>query len=50
MAKIDRPTPEPFHPPVGVSDETYRTSRRWLALALILLVVLIAGLVVLLRP
>jgi hypothetical protein len=50
VPKVDRPTPEPFHPPVGISDETYRTGRRWITLALAVLVVLIGGIVVLLRP
>ncbi len=45
-----RPTPEPFHPPVGVSDEVYPVNRKWAALALAALMVLAAGIGVILRP
>lgn len=38
MAGPKRPTPETFHPPVGVSDEVYATSRRWLATLAMLLI------------
>jgi hypothetical protein len=50
VAKITPPTPQPFHPPVGTSDEAYPTNRRWLAVGLIVLIVLAAGVFVLLRP
>ena len=48
MADVKPPTPEPFHPPVGVSDEAYARSARWLMLTLALAAVLVAGVVVLL--
>lgn len=45
-----RPTPEAFHPPVGVSDEVYSGNRKWAILALAALMVLAAGIGVILRP
>jgi hypothetical protein len=50
MAKPQRPIPQPFHPPVGTSDETYPQSRRWLALGVAVLMLLIAAVAIALRP
>jgi len=40
---VKRPAPEPFHPPVGLSDEAFPVRRRWLALAFAILATLAAG-------
>ncbi len=47
---LKRPDPEPFHPPVGTSDEAFPLSRRWLGLGLLLAAVLLAALAVAFRP
>lgn len=36
--------PEPSHDPVGFSNETFPESRRWTALALLVIVTIAAGL------
>lgn len=40
-----RVRPETQHLPIGFSDESYRTSRRWFAAALFVAMVLAAGIV-----
>ncbi len=45
-----RPSPQPFHPPVGTSDEVFMVSRRWIVLAVLLALVAAAAILVVLRP
>jgi hypothetical protein len=40
---------EPFHEPIGLSPEIFSTTRRWAVAAVVLLIVLAAGVAVLLR-
>jgi hypothetical protein len=40
-----RPRQQPFHEPIGVSPETYATSRRWIATLVLAVLVLAAGVV-----
>jgi hypothetical protein len=47
---VKRPTPHPFHPPVGTSDEAYPSSRKWFAVGMSALILLLAALAVALRP
>lgn len=38
-----RVLPEPSHEPVGFSDEAFPGSRRWIALAVVVIVAIAAG-------
>ena len=50
VARVVRPAPQPFHPPVGISDETYPQNGRWYAIGVGVLVLLAAAIVAVLRP
>jgi hypothetical protein len=36
---------EPYHEPIGISPETYRTSRRWVVAASAIIAVLLAAVI-----
>lgn len=42
---MNKPDPEPFHPPIGLSDEGFSSGRRWLVAAAAVLLILAAGIV-----
>jgi hypothetical protein len=44
-----RPRQQPFHEPIGVSPEAFRTSRRWIGSFVLALLVLLAAVAAWLR-